>query len=177
VSFKPNCRRRWWLLGVSGCPAFAAGKTLATGHHDPLRTVAPAHIIAHEVGLLHSRQVLDRFAYKREISLPLDTILMKLLTLVTLGAFRYIVKTWGCVVKVSASGDVVGVLMDSKGAQVSSVSAVTEFDGKLFLGNLMGDYVSVLSLADVAIAGSSDSFEDGPLREPVLDTVAHELSP
>ena len=43
--------------------------------------------------------------------------------------------------------------MDSKGAQVSSVSAVTEFDGKLFLGNLMGDYVSVLSLADVAIGG------------------------
>jgi len=38
--------------------------------------------------------------------------------------------------------------MDTKGLQVSSVSAVTEFDGKLFLGNLMGDYVSVLSLAD-----------------------------
>ena len=70
-------------------------------------------------------------------------------------AFRYIVKTWGCVVKVSASGDVEGTLMDSKGAQVSSVSAVTEFEGKLFLGNLMGDYVSVLSLSDVTIGGEN----------------------
>ena len=80
--------------------------------------------------------------------MPLEKDLMKPLNL---GAFRYIVKTWGCVVKVSASGDVEGVLMDSKGAQVSSISAVTEFDGKLFLGNLMGDFVSVVSLADVTI--------------------------
>ena len=36
-------------------------------------------------------------------------------------------------------------------SHVSSVSAVTEFDGKLFLGNLQGDFVSVLSLDNPAL--------------------------
>lgn len=35
-------------------------------------------------------------------------------------------------------------------AQVSSVACATEHDGKLWVGNLSGNYVSVLDLADVA---------------------------
>ena len=37
-------------------------------------------------------------------------------------------------------------LYDLDGRVVSSISAATEADGKLFLGNLAGDYVSVLKL-------------------------------
>jgi len=81
--------------------------------------------------------------------LPLGTTIRYALShLLTSSLTKHIVKTWGCVIKLSASGEVLDTLMDTKGLQVSSVSAVTEFDGKLFLGNLMGDYVSVLSLAD-----------------------------
>ena len=49
-----------------------------------------------------------------------------------------------CAVQVSEEGKVLRVLMDHKGEHVSSVSAVVETDNQLFLGNLNGDYVSVL---------------------------------
>jgi len=57
-----------------------------------------------------------------------------------------IAKRWGCVVKVSPSGVVLDVLMDVDGEVVSTVSAVVESnDGKqMLIGNLAGDYVSVL---------------------------------
>lgn len=38
------------------------------------------------------------------------------------------------------------MLMDPDGSVVSHVSAVTEHGGRLFLGNLAKDYVSVLQL-------------------------------
>ena len=41
------------------------------------------------------------------------------------------------------------VSRDTTGSHVSSVSAVTEFEGNLFLGNLQGDFVSMLSLEDL----------------------------
>jgi|EP01047_Picozoa_sp_COSAG01_P041854 hypothetical protein len=41
----------------------------------------------------------------------------------------YVVKRWGCVVKVSPSGAVLGTLMDQRGHTVSTVSAVTEYEG------------------------------------------------
>ena len=37
-------------------------------------------------------------------------------------------------------------MMDTSGSTISSVSAVTEFEGKLFLGNLQGNFVSVLQV-------------------------------
>lgn len=55
---------------------------------------------------------------------------------------------WGCVVKVSPSGEVLQVLMDPTGERVSHVSCATEHSGRLFLGNLAKDYVSVLDLPD-----------------------------
>jgi len=50
--------------------------------------------------------------------------------------------------QVDGSGQVLDFLMDGDGAQVSSVSAVSESpDGKLWLGNLVGSYVSYIDLA------------------------------
>ncbi|PSC75234.1 strictosidine synthase [Micractinium conductrix] len=61
---------------------------------------------------------------------------------------------WGCVCKVSPEGEVLQVLMDPTGGHVSHVSAVTEHRGRLFLGNLAKDYVSVLDLTAVQAAGA-----------------------
>ena len=41
-------------------------------------------------------------------------------------------------------GRVTNFLVDPSGQQVSYISAVSEHEGQLFLGNLVGDYVSVL---------------------------------
>lgn len=56
--------------------------------------------------------------------------------------------------QVSPEGEVLQVLMDPDGSHVASVSSVTEHDGKLFLGNLGGNYVSVLDLSGVGAAGT-----------------------
>eukprot|EP00775_Hariotina_reticulata_P009351 gene9351-9514_t len=62
-------------------------------------------------------------------------------------AFRPGLKKWTAVVKVDGTGQVLDFLMDGEGAQVSSVSAVSESsDGKLWLGNLVGSYVSYVAL-------------------------------
>lgn len=55
-------------------------------------------------------------------------------------------KPWGCVVKVSPAGEVLDVLFDTTGERVAYAAAVSEFDGKLFIGNLAGNYVSVYDL-------------------------------
>jgi glutaredoxin 3 len=44
------------------------------------------------------------------------------------------------------SGAVLDWMMDPTGTHISSVSAALEHDGKLFLGNLAGDYVSYVDL-------------------------------
>jgi len=58
----------------------------------------------------------------------------------------YLARPWGCAVRLSPTGEPVEVLMDPDGSHVSTVSAVTEHQGRLFLGNLGGDFVSVLKL-------------------------------
>jgi len=55
-------------------------------------------------------------------------------------------RKWGCVLKVSPEGEVLDMLMDPDGSVVSTVSAVTEHNGRLFLGNLGGNFVSVYDL-------------------------------
>jgi sugar lactone lactonase YvrE len=58
------------------------------------------------------------------------------------------IKPWGAALRLrAADGQAETLLLDPKGESVSSVSAVTESaDGKLFFGNLMGDYVSYVDL-------------------------------
>jgi len=52
----------------------------------------------------------------------------------------------GCVLRIQPSGSIVGSMWDMDGRKVSSITAVTEHDNKLFFGNLKGDFVSVLDL-------------------------------
>lgn len=46
--------------------------------------------------------------------------------------------------QISPEGKVLEHLMDTDGSVVSSISAVTEHKGRLFLGNVVGDYVSYI---------------------------------
>lgn len=46
--------------------------------------------------------------------------------------------------QVSPEGRVLEHLMDSDGSVVNSISAVTEHKGRLFFGNVVGDYVSYI---------------------------------
>lgn len=59
------------------------------------------------------------------------------------------------VVQVYADGRTGEMLTDTTGRHVSFVSAVSEHDGKLFLGNLVGSYVSVLDLHQPHTPGNS----------------------
>jgi hypothetical protein len=51
--------------------------------------------------------------------------------------------------QVSPAGEVLLTLMDPDGAHISSTAAATEHDGKLFIGNLAGEYVSYMELGEV----------------------------
>ena len=61
-------------------------------------------------------------------------------------AFPLIAKPWGAVLRLDETGAVAEALYDTKGSHVATVSAATEHDGHLYLGNLNGDFVSVLKL-------------------------------
>lgn len=65
---------------------------------------------------------------------------------VTLGLTQLVASPWGAAVKVSGEGKVLDVLLDPTGEQVATVSAVTEVEGRVFMGNLGGDYITVHSL-------------------------------
>lgn len=77
------------------------------------------------------------------------------------------VKSWGYVVKVSPEGQVLTVLADQEGGFVSHVSSALEHKGHLFLGNLVGDYISVfdLSLLDTS---KEDTLEASPDQKEEL---------
>jgi sugar lactone lactonase YvrE len=135
---------RHWLAGpkqgqsetvISHLPGFPDGITRSSDGNYWLCLVAP---ISPLVKLLPSLGTTLRYALSH---------------LVTSSLAKHIVKTWGCVIKLSPEGEVLGTLMDIQGARVSSVSAVTEFEGSLFLGNLKGDFVSVVSLRDAGLSG------------------------
>lgn len=64
--------------------------------------------------------------------------------------------------QITGDGDVVDFLHDPTGERVAFVSAVSEASGgRLFLGNLVGDYVSVLDLRAVGSAVGGDDGDDG----------------
>jgi len=68
-------------------------------------------------------------------------------------------KVLGMVVKVDKDGVPLLSLQDPGGEVIPMVSAVTEHDGKLYLGNLAHSFVGVLDLADVSPAISSGTPE------------------
>lgn len=62
--------------------------------------------------------------------------------------------TWGAVLKVSESGQLLQWLVDLKGETVSKISSAHEHGDRLYLGNLAGDYVSYVNLADLPPDGA-----------------------
>lgn len=63
--------------------------------------------------------------------------------------------TWGAVLKVSESGQLLQWLVDLKGESVSRISSAHEHGDRLYLGNLAGDYVSYVNLADLPPDGAT----------------------
>ena len=61
-------------------------------------------------------------------------------------ALPYVSKPVGIVLKVDFDGQPVDALYDFAGDRVSSVSCAAQAGSKLYLGNLNGNYVSVLDL-------------------------------
>lgn len=62
--------------------------------------------------------------------------------------------TWGAVLKVSESGELLQWLVDLKGELVSKISSAHEYADRLYLGNLAGDYVSYVDLTELPPDGS-----------------------
>ena len=52
----------------------------------------------------------------------------------------------GAIARIDANGNVVQTLYDSRGSNVNFVTSVVEHDGKLYLGQLQGDSLPVMSL-------------------------------
>lgn len=46
--------------------------------------------------------------------------------------------------QVSSEGKVLQWLMDPDGSTINSISSVTEHKGRLYFGNVAGDYISIL---------------------------------
>lgn len=57
-----------------------------------------------------------------------------------------LVKPWAGAVRVDEDGRVVDALFDPDGSHIQTLTAVTEDGGRLFFGNLGGDYVSVIDV-------------------------------
>jgi hypothetical protein len=62
---------------------------------------------------------------------------------------------------VSAEGKLLGMLMDPDGSNVSHISSITEFRGRLYFGNLVKNYVSFLDqgLLEEALATQASGRE------------------
>jgi len=76
---------------------------------------------------------------------------------VTLGLSKVLAKPLGCVLKVSPSGEILAAYVDPTGQRISTVSAATEHEGHLFLGNLNGDFITVVRLQTAADSGAATS--------------------
>jgi len=136
VETSQNRVMRHWLRGpkagelevlIEKLPGSPDGITRSSDGHFWLSLVAPLSPLPHLVG-----------------GTPLWV--RTLISHVILSALPYVAEKWGCVVKVSAEGAVLEVLMDPSGEVVSTVSAVSEHAGRLYLGNLAGDSVAVVDL-------------------------------
>lgn len=67
-------------------------------------------------------------------------------------------KKWGYVLKVTPEGEVLTVLVDLEGYFINSISSAVERNSTLFLGNLVGDYVSIFDLR-LTEASSKDNVD------------------
>ena len=78
------------------------------------------------------------------------TIIAHILTSDIVQQYKHLfLRKFAMVMRLSSEGEVVDELMDVTGERVFTVSAAEEYNGKLYLGNLEGDFVSVLDLTEV----------------------------
>lgn len=68
--------------------------------------------------------------------------------------YRPQVPSWGAVLKVSDAGVLQQWLVDLKGDTASKIPSAHEAGGRLYFGNLAGDYVSYINLADLPPDGA-----------------------
>ena len=72
--------------------------------------------------------------------------LRQLLSHVVRSLLPLFAKPWAGAVRVDEAGSVVEALYDPDGRHIQTLTAVTEEGGRLFFGNLGGDYVSVIDV-------------------------------
>lgn len=113
---------------ISNLPGAPDGITQSSDGNYWISLVAPISPLLKFIGSPQSRYIMSILQFDLDIS-------------------KYFLKQWGCVIKVSADGAILDVLIDQTGSIVSSISSVTEHDGKLFFGNLGGSFVSVYDLS------------------------------
>lgn len=128
---------RKWLKGkktgveedfITKLPGFPDGITRSSDGNYWISLVAPVSPLLKFIQPIGARYVMSLLNFE-------------------LDATKHFLKQWGCVLKVSPEGKIIDALIDADGSTVSSISAVTEHDGKLFLGNLGGSFVSVYDLS------------------------------
>ena len=128
---------RKWLKGkqtgkeedfITNLPGFPDGITRSSDGNYWISLVAPISPLLQFIESVGARYVMSLLQFELNVA-------------------KHFLKQWGCVIKVSPKGTILDVLIDRDGSTVSSISAVTEHDGKLFLGNLGGSFVSVFDLS------------------------------
>jgi len=128
---------RKWLKGnkngieedfITNLPGFPDGITRSSDGNYWISLVAPISPLLKFIEPIGARYVMSLLNFELDMT-------------------KHFLKQWGCVLKVSPEGAILNVLIDPDGSSVSSISAVTEHDGKLFLGNLGGSFVAVIDLS------------------------------
>lgn len=129
---------RKWLKGkkngveedfITNLPGFPDGITRSSDGNYWISLVAPISPLLKFIEKIGARYVMSLLQFELNVT-------------------KHFLKQWGCVLKVSSKdGSILDVLIDEDGSTVSTISAVTEHEGKLFLGNLGGNFVSVFDLS------------------------------
>jgi Strictosidine synthase len=136
-----------WLTGpkagqqedfIANLPGFPDGITLATSNGS----VGGGYWISLVVPLSPILYVIQSMAARYFLS----WLQLELLSHVVM-LQKMLIPKWACVIHVSPSGEILEIVLDPNGSMVSTVSAVTEHNGKLFMGNLGGNFVSIVDLS------------------------------
>eukprot|EP01059_Diplonema_ambulator_P028741 TRINITY_DN47655_c0_g1_i1.p1 TRINITY_DN47655_c0_g1~~TRINITY_DN47655_c0_g1_i1.p1 ORF type:complete len:407 (+),score=98.35 TRINITY_DN47655_c0_g1_i1:149-1222(+) len=148
----------WYANGVAVDPtgrylyycetsAFRVMKVdLETGVRTPIITHLPGYPDGLTFNPTHTALYVSLVALPSPLSLVLPYPTLRVLLSHFASIFTYFSKPHGCVVKITPTGEVLDTYMDPTGEVVSSVSSVTEHNNRLYIGNLMGDYVSYYQL-------------------------------
>ena len=129
-TFAARVWRHW--LGNSTIELFA---DRLPGFPDGLR---PREGGGYWVGLVNPPSVL--------VKLPLRSRALRAVMGHITALLEPFIPRWGCVAHLGADGAKVKLLVDREGTHVQSISSVHQHGRRLYLGNLMNDYVTYLDL-------------------------------